>query len=345
MKKKVSLKDIAQKLGVSTALVSYVLNNQKVDRISKEVAQKVKDTAAELNYRTNHIARSLKTNKSFTIGLIVADISNAFSSSLARIIENEAEQNNYTVLFGSSDESADRSLKLIHLLLNHGVDGLIIAPSEDSTSLILYLQENEIPFVLLDRYIPELKASYVSIDNYKAAYAATQHFIDNGNSLIGMITFNSSLFNLLERKRGYTSALKDHNIAGKKSWIKEVSMTNSKKQVEEAINDLLSLPDPVEAILFASNTLSTFGLKYINTLDIKVPNDLSIISFDESDASELFYAPLTHIKQPLQEMGQLAFKLLFESIEKNNKVTQVNLEAELVIRKSTLSHQTIIPGT
>src|SRR5205085_9380454 len=126
MIKKPSLKDIAQKVGVSTALVSYVLNNQKEGRIGKEVAQKIRDTATELNYRTNQIAKSLKTNKTFTIGLIVADISNPFSSGLARKIEEEADRNNYTVIFGSSDENAIRSNKLIDTFLNRQVDGLII---------------------------------------------------------------------------------------------------------------------------------------------------------------------------------------------------------------------------
>jgi LacI family transcriptional regulator len=108
MKKKISLKDIAKKVGVSTALVSYVLNNQKTGRIRKEVALKIKETAKELNYRPNQIAKSLKLNKSFTIGVIVADISNPFFSNLARIIEDEAYKNNYTVIFGSADENAAR---------------------------------------------------------------------------------------------------------------------------------------------------------------------------------------------------------------------------------------------
>src|ERR1700694_607987 len=101
MKKKPSLKDIAQKLGVSTALVSYVLNNKKEGRIGKEISQKIREVAGQLNYRTNQIAKSLKTNKTLTIGLIVADISNPFFSGLARIIEDEAEKYNYTVIFGS----------------------------------------------------------------------------------------------------------------------------------------------------------------------------------------------------------------------------------------------------
>src|SRR6478735_3940610 len=114
MEKRVLLKDIAREVGVSTALVSYVLNNQKEGRINKDVAQNIRETAQRLNYRPNQIAKSLKTRKTFTLGLIVADIANAFFSTLARIVEDEAEKNGYTVIFGSSDEKAERSQKLIN---------------------------------------------------------------------------------------------------------------------------------------------------------------------------------------------------------------------------------------
>ena len=194
--KKVSLKDIANKVGVSTALVSYVLNNQKEGRISKEVAQKIRDTAKRLNYRTNQVAKSLKTNKTYTIGLVVADISNPFFSSLARIIEDAADQNNYTVIFGSSDENPKKSGKLMETLLNRQVDGLIISPPQNSESQIEYLIEEDIPFVLIDRYFPAIKTNYVAIDNYKAAYKAVKHLIDTGRTKIGMITYESSIFTL-----------------------------------------------------------------------------------------------------------------------------------------------------
>jgi LacI family transcriptional regulator len=336
MNKKVSLKDIAQKVGVSAALVSYVLNNKKTGRINKDVAQKIKEVAEQLRYRTNHIARSLKTNKTFTIGLIVSNISNTFSSTLARIIEDEAYKNDYTVLFGSSDESIEKSVRLMEVLLNHRVDGLIIAPSEEAESQIVYLQENDIPFVLIDRYSPDIKTNHVAIDNYKSSYGLIKHLIDNGNKRIGIITFKSSLINLQERKRGYTSAMKENKLTAKKSWIKEVGSNNIERGVQAAIDDLLSLPEPIEAIMFASNTLTAYGLKYINTLPITVPDDLAIAAFDQSEASEIFYAPLTHIKQPLEEMGQMATKILLELINKNNKITQVNMEAELVIGKSSI---------
>lgn len=336
MKKRISLKDIANKLGVSTALVSYALNNKKEGRISKDMAEKIKETARDLNYRGNLIAKSLKTQKTFTIGLIVADISNPFWSGLARIIEDEAEKNNYTVLFGSSDENADKSEKLLQVLVNHQVDGLIIAPTEHSLPQIEFLQQNEIPFVLVDRYFPDINASYVAIDNYSAAFNLVNHVIEQGFKRIGFITFTSNLFHLQERKRGYLSCLEQNNIATNEDWIKEVSLDNTKDDVTKAINELLALPDPIEVILFASNELSRYGLKYIVTLPLKVPDDLAIISFDESDAAELFYSPITYIKQPIREIGEAAIKIILENIEDNNKLTQLSLLPEFILQKSSL---------
>lgn len=337
MKGKVSLKDIAGKVGVSTALVSYVLNNLKEGRISKAVAQKIRETAKELNYRTNQIAKSLKINKTFTIGVIVADISNPFFSNLARIIEDEADKKNYTVIFGSCDENAQKSWKLMNALLDRQVDGFIIAPAENTESNIIYLKEHDIPFVLIDRYFPGLETNRVTLDNYKAAYTAVKHMIDGGNKRIGMVTFQTTLYNLNERKRGYLDALKENNIVFKKSWCKEIFFDDEiKLLVEKEINDLLSVSQPVDAILFASNTLATYGLKYIHAMGIKVPDDLAIVSFDEMDASDLFYAPLTYLRQPIQEMGQMATKILLENIDEEREIVQVDLEATFVIRNSTL---------
>ena len=130
MNKKTSLKDIATAVGVSIALVSYVHNNKKEGRINKAVAEKIRATALKMNYRTNQIARSLKTNKTNTIGLILADISNPFSAALARVIEDAADKSNYTVIFGSSDENPEKYKKILDALLNRQADGLILSPPE-----------------------------------------------------------------------------------------------------------------------------------------------------------------------------------------------------------------------
>jgi LacI family transcriptional regulator len=336
MKKKVSLKDIAKKLGVSTTLVSYVLNGKMKGRISEETTAKILKTAASLNYRPNQIAKSLKTSKTNTIGLIVSDISNPFFSQLARIIEDEAEKNNYTVIFGSSDGSPERSQKLIHIFLDRQVDGIILAPVEQAESQIKELLKNKVPLVLIDRYFPEIEANYVALDNYQAAFRAVSHLIENKVKCIGMIGYDSSLFHLQERKRGYLDALKKNKLPHDISTLKMIRHNLGREAVEQAIDELLNAENPPDGLFFASNMIASQGIKYINTLSLRVPDDLAIVCFDETEAADLFYSPLTYVKQPLFEMGQSAIRILLKCMFSPKIRTQQNFEAELVIRQSSL---------
>lgn len=335
MHKKVSQKDIAKKAGVSTALVSYVLNNKKEGRISREVAQKIRQIAREMNYRPNQIAKSLKTSRTNTIGLIVSNISNPFSSTLARIIEDEADGIHYTVLFGSSDENEKKFSKLFDTLMDRQVDGLIIAPPANAEPLIRQIQEQQIPFVLIDRYFPSLQTNYVILDNFHSAALAVQHLIDHGYQKPGMIGLESSLFHLKDRINGYKAALRKNSIEFQKKWLVEVSLNTQKKEVETAIENMLKGSQKVDALLFGSNSIASVGLKYINSLPIRVPENLGIVSFDETEGLDLFYAPLTYIRQPLPEMGRMAVKILMENIAQLQPVQEVVMEGKLVVRESS----------
>lgn len=339
MNKKICLKDIAEKVGVSTALVSYVLNDKKVGRIKPSVAERIKAVALELNYRTNQIAKSLKTNKTNTIGLIVADLANPFSSNLARIIENEADKENYTVLFGSSDENMQRTDKLVATFLDRQVDGLIIAPGEHALPQLELLQRQRIPFVLIDRYFPAINANYVALDNYKASCLAVQHLVNAGFKRIGMITMHTNLFNIKERDRGYVETLTRNGIAFEPGWLKPIGTDHIKTNVKAAMADLLQQDEPIEALLFATNAIATHGLKYLNELGVKVPDQLALVSFDKTDALDLFYAPLTYINQPIAEMGRMATRILVETINGSTDIIQRNLPAELVIRSSSVVYK------
>lgn len=333
MKKKVSIKDIAAHVGVSTALVSYVLNNKKEGRISKEVTAKIKKAALDLNYQPNQIARSLKAQKTFTIGLIVADISNPYSSQIARIIEDEAQRNGYSVIFGSSDESAEKTQDLIMLLLNRQVDGFIIAMPENSQEQVQYLKRLGVPFVLIDRYYPEIPTNYVAIDNYEAAGKAIRHLVENGRKHIGIVSYQTSLFHLNERVKGAIDLLEDKSLVG------EVRIDHVNEDVSNAVDRFLSQPNPVDAIFFTTNLLSVSGLKCINEKGIKIPEELAIVGFDETDAFDLFYAPVTYVRQPMAELGQTSVKLLLNAIENNEVIETVNLDTELIIRKSSVVSQ------
>ncbi|WP_118196007.1 LacI family DNA-binding transcriptional regulator [Albibacterium indicum] len=337
MKKRVSIKDIAEAAGVSTALVSYVLNNkEKEARVGKEMAIKIREIAKQLNYQPNQLAKSLKSGKSYTIGLIVADISNPFFSNIARTIEDEAKKNNYTVIFGSSDENAEKSKDLIDVLINRQVDGFIIAPTENSEEQIQNLEDRGIPLVLIDRYFPDIPTNYVVTDNYKASVDAVHHLVDCGYKKVGLVTYQSNLIHICERRRGSEEALRQRGLSLDPSQIAEIRFGNIEEDISAQIDKLLNAKDPVDSIFFATNTLALNGLKYINALDYKIPDDLGIVCFDEGDAFDFFYSPLTHVYQPLFDVASKAVNVLLNQINDPQKPKEeIVIASELVIRKSS----------
>lgn len=336
MNKKISLKDVARHVGVSTALVSYVINHkEKEARVGPEMVKKIRKAVLELNYQPNLIAKSLKSGKTNTIGLIVADISNPFFSNITRIIEDEARKEGYIVIIGSSDENAEKSQDLINVFFNRQVDAFIIAPAANTERQIIELQKQNIPVVLIDRYFPDTNTDSVRIDNFKAAYHAARHLAINGSRKIAMMTYDTNLPHFLNRKNGYKAALKDKGLRFKSEWLKNISYQSIEKDVAVAMKDLLSPVLKIDAIFFATNTLAIEGLKVISQYGIKVPEDLAIISFDESDAFDFFYSPLSYVCQPMEEMGQKAVQLAIKKIKKNDKeYVTVIVKEKLVLRKS-----------
>ena len=335
--KKTSLKDIAQRAGVSTALVSYVLNGkEKESRVGQEIAGKIREIAIELNYQPNHLAKSLRSGKTHTIGLLIADISNPFFANIARVVEDEAKRYGYTVIIGSSDENAEKSRDLLTVLINRQVDGFIIVSAEDSQEQVQELKDKHIPFVLLDRYFPDIQTDFVSTNHYKAAYDAGKHLLKNQYKRIGMIAYESQLFHMLERIRGYQESLIHNQVQFQKPWLKQVPISGIEQGVKAAINEMLTAEQPVDALIFATYSLAINGLKYINELRLNVPTDLAIVSFGQAEVFDLYYCPITYLKQPIGLLGQTAVELLVKKL-KNPQAEpfQILMEAELVVRASS----------
>lgn len=335
MKRKSALKDIAQKVGVSTALVSYVLNNQEEEkRVGKEIALKIRQAAIELNYTTNQIAKSLKTRKTNTIGFIVADINYRFTTGVTKAIEAECQKFNYTVIYGSSQENSKKFADLVNILVDRQVDGLILVPVENCTKQIEHLTKHEVPFVLIDRILPDVEANIIAIDNAKAAYQSTLHLIRTGHKRIGLISYKSSLLNLLDRKKGFLNALVDSGLEPDTQLIKEIADKHVNEDVKLSIDQLLALSPPCDSIFFATDTLAVDGLRHINALHINVPERLGIVSFDESEAFELFYCPITHGRQPLEEIGRIAVDTLIDAMQNSKTRRKILLETDFLIGKS-----------
>lgn len=335
--KKISLKDIAQHAGVSTALVSYVLNGKEKEyRVGKEIAIKIKKIAKELNYQPNHVAKSLRSGKTQTIGLIIADISNPFFANIARVVEDEARNNGYTVIIGSSDENTDKSWTLLNVLINKQVDGFIIVSSESSEHQIHYLKEKNIPFILLDRHFPNISTDFVIIDNYKAAFDAGSNLIEGGYHNIGLIAYDSELFHMHERIRGYQDSLKHNNLFIHKDWLQKVNFNNVHNEIKIAIDNMLALDSPINALIFTTYRLAVDGLKYLIERNLKVPDDLAIVSFGQAEVFDLYSCPISYVKQPIDNLGRTAVDLFIKKLKNpKDEMIQIIMEAEIIVRRSS----------
>lgn len=336
-RKRILLKDVANAVGVSTSLVSIVLNNKaKEYRIGEEVAQRVLLAAKKLNYTPNLVARNLRGGKTQLIGLIVTDISNPFFSLLSRLIEDHVDEIGYTVVFGSSDENVGNTKKLVDVFLNKGVDGIIVVPCDGSEKIIEELHESNIPLVLVDRYFPNLDVSFSCLNNIKAMELATRHLIDQGFERISLIAYKSEMKNMADRIAGYEKTMLNAGVK-KHIQVKQVGFSNPQPEVYKAL-DFLVNKKKTEAVIFSTNALSVCGLYSLNEMNKHIPEDVAIVGFDENDVFDLFYTPITYVKQPIAKIAEESVNILIDKIKNGEqaKKSMVLLEPELVIQKSSL---------
>ena len=323
---KVSIKNIAQRVGVSIATVSLVLNGKdKKGRIGKDVAETIRKVAKELNYEPNHLARGLRMGKSQTIGLVVADISNPFFANMAFHIQEYAEQFGYSVMITNTNESDSKLSKILDILLGRQVDGLIIVPTEHSFETIEKLVKKKVPLVLLDRWFPDLPTCHVVIDNYQASRSAVQHLIDGKCKRISFLGYHVHLPHMLERARGYADVMQEAGLFDEK-MMKGINYHSMKPDIEHALNDLfLHDKKQVDGIFFANNSISMLGIKYLLKMGVKLQEDVKIVCFDKSEAFDYMEHHIPYILQPIPEMGKMAVDVLISQI-KQEIVTPSKIE-------------------
>lgn len=317
---RVSIKNIAEKVGVSNATVSLVLNGKEKDgRVGLAVAERIRQVAKEMKYEPNNLARGLRVGRSKIIGLVVADITNPFFANLAFHIQEYAEEFGYTVIITNTNESASKLRKRLNILKSQQVDGFIITPAEDSEGDIEDLVKKNVPVVLLDRFFPDLGASYVAVDNYHASKNATQYLLNKDCKRIAILVYKTTLHHMQERKRGYIEALQKVGLYDK-TLLKEISYENIDLDVNNAIDDLLKNQDKLDGIFFATNSIAVFGIKHLLNKKIKVSEDVKVICFDNSEAFDFSDIKIPHVIQPIPEMGKRAAAVLIEQIEQKKIV-------------------------
>jgi len=343
--KKVSLNDIAEKLGVSKTLVSMVLNGKGDENgISKSTQEKVIQLAHELNYKPNQFARGLRLGKSNTIGLIVSDISNSFYARIARHVEDYCSQEQYNLIICNSDENPEKEIKILKTLLEKQVDGLIISSTIEDNEHLKMLNDEEIPFILIDRIYTSFPSNYVIVNNFLGAKEATQHLIENGHKKIACFTISPAhISTQVERFLGFKAALDESYITFNDFYYKVISRENIYQSIYNAIKEWQYNHIMPTAIFLANNQLTLFLIEICKEFKINIPKDLSIVSFDDIEAFRFNNPPITGVVQPIESIAYSAVSELIKIIkktksEKSFELAQIKLETNLVIRSSVAKY-------
>jgi len=331
--RKVTLKTIAEELGISVMTVSRVFN--KHPYVREEIREKVLKLAEKLNYYPNFVARSLVKKKTNTIGFIIPSIHLSFFAEITKGIEETLNQKGYKLILCHSNEDFKKEKEEINILKARQIDGLIIAPAKNVEKFLHYilLKKSGIPFVLVDRYFPKIKISYVATDDEKGAEEMTDFLINLGHRKIGYLAGPQEASDGKNRLKGYIKSLKKYGIPIARKMIR-ITGINYEDGYRE-MNYFLNMREKPTAI-FAFNDDVAFGAFHrIREKNLDIPKDITLVGFGNEKGGAILTPPLTTMDQMPYEIGKKSAEILINKIEKKErKEVQVLLKPKLVIRKS-----------
>lgn len=342
--KKTTIKDIAKKTGLSTTTVSRVLNGKSEKyRITKKSKQIVESAASELNYVANHFAANLKSGKSNTIGLIVPSLNNPFFANIASNINAEVRKFGYTTIIADSDENVENEKTELQQFVSRNIEGLILIPCGKEVKHIKQVYNSGLPLILLDRYFEELDIPYVSTDNFDGAYMAANLLINKGHKIIlcvqGIIESTPNKLRVDGFKKAIMDAgIENFGIVGN-AFSSDNGYIETKKMLKKKIKP--------SAIFTLSNTIAMGCIKALKEENIKIPEDISLITFDDHVYLDYLSTPITSICQPVEEICRLSIRHLM-SIINNDKKNTVKLiikpkikNRESVAKANFISSETV----
>lgn len=335
----VTIKDIARALGLSTSTVSRALRGSY--EISPETKKLVLEYAEKINYRPNPIALSLKERKSRSIGVVVSEIANTFFSQAINGIESIAYNRGYHVIISQSHESFEREKVTIQHLASRSVDGLLVSLSNETIDFthLKQLHDKGLPVVFFDRITDEINTHKVTANNVKGAFDATEHLIKKGFRHIAHVTNSPNLSITKERLKGYQEALQQHNMKFDDKLVYYCHHGGMiYAEIEEAIEKMFTAKQQPDAIVAASDRITTSCMTALRAAGKNIPGDVAIIGFTNTIMADLLNPPLSAVRQPAFDMGQAATELLIQIIESKRPVTEFEtriLETELFIRESS----------
>ncbi|RKX41222.1 MAG: LacI family transcriptional regulator [Thermotogae bacterium] len=331
-KKRATLRMIAEYAGVSIATVSRVLNNSR--RVNPEIARRVIEIANRLSYRPNEVARGLVKGKIKTFGIVVPDIDNPFFSKICKAIQNTVRKEGYSVFLYNTDGKPEREKEIIENLVQRLIEGIfMIAPRMNPKEILELSKEYGFYPIIVDSRVENVMLSAVWVDNVTAFIRATEHLIETGHRRIGFVAGSLNVANSRDRLKGYLLALENNGIEKDDSLIYEGDFMISSGY--KAAEYLLSLENPPTAILCSNDLMAIGVLRYLHDKGIKVPEQISVVGCDDIDVTASLYPPLTTVKQPIYEMGEIAAKMMLKYIKTGKLPPNSILHADLVIRDST----------
>lgn len=327
-----NIREVAQKAKVSVTTVSHVVNQTRF--VAPETENRVRQAMLDLNYRPNILARSLRRGETRTIGLILPDSANPFFAESARLLEEAAYNQAYSLILCNTNGDLEKENRYTEVLYNKQVDGIIFMATGDDTHSLQELIDQQFPVVVVDRMLDHIEVDAVITDNYQSGYLAARHLLEYGHRRIGIIRGPSNITPSAQRVSGFCQAMKE-------AWVKadaelEVSGDFHPDSGYRAANKLLQ-HSPHPTAIFACNDLMAIGaMKAIREAGLSVPADVSIIGHDDIDMSSYSQPALTTISQPIEELSGTAIKLLLERIEQPGLMPRrIVLPNRLVIREST----------
>ncbi|MGE5804307.1 MAG: LacI family DNA-binding transcriptional regulator [Ignavibacteria bacterium] len=320
--------DVAKKAKVSVVTVSRLLNNPEI--VSSRTANKIFNVMEELNYQPSQAARYLVQKRTNTIAVIMPDIKNTFFNSWFRFIEEYSSERDFNLVLCNTDEDPVKEMKYVKLIHSQRVDGAIIAPT--SKSSVEYLLKSKVRFILFDRVFKEFNTNFVSTDHYKGSYDATEYLIRLGHKKIAVLKGNGTLYPDIERFAGFKNAMKKYNITIDPDFILNCEF-NEDKAVLAARLLLQRTEKPT--VIFPFNSLMSIGvIKAVQQLKISIPEDVSLLSFDEIPGSDIFRPQITHVMQPVNTLGKDIMIAMINMINNPSKQVRIFQNPELVIGNS-----------
>lgn len=327
----VTIRDVAQRAGVSTSTVSHVINGTRF--VSPELAERVREAMAELRYQPNALARSLRRRETLTLGMVVPDNANPFFAMMARTVEDTCYRQGYSLILTNSEGDLGRELANINVLVAKQVDGLILA-AVGLSSRDLQRVLRQVPTVVVDRELSGIQADTLLVDNFDGGYQATRHLIELGHRRIGCIAGPSVTTPSAERVTGYRRALSEAGLPYEETLVVRGDFQFAGGY--EGAQALLSLPEPPTAIFACNDLMAVGAIAAAAALGRRVPDDLSVVGFDDTILASYITPALTTVAQPIADIGRLATEMVLQRVQAptDPPVRRV-LPTRLVVRQST----------